>query len=144
MRNCPKGHTSDRRHGIYAAKEVQRVLCGLSQRVHTSNSISLRFMGVNTLPIYVNYTSLQIRRAIEYHPYIGNVSVSFPNFAYDGVNTACHTHVNETYGGFTVKFETEFGDLPLLQSGTSVNITVIEVQKGNSVSVIRDIVIVVR
>jgi len=134
LRNCPKGHTSDRRHGLYAAKEVQRVLCGLSQRVDVSDSITLSYMGINTLPIFVNYSSYQIRAAIEYHPYIGNVTVAFPNYAVDGISTACHSHANESYGGFTVKFETEFGDLPLLQSSTAVNVTVTEVQKGNSVS----------
>lgn len=135
LRNCPKGHTSDRRHGVYAAKEVQRVLCGLSQLVDVSDSVTLSFMGQDTLPIFVNYSAHQIRAAIEYHPYIGNVTVAFPNFAADGVDTACHSHVNATYGGFTVRFDTEFGDLPLFQSSTAVNITVLEEQKGNSVSV---------
>lgn len=136
LRHCPRGHTSNRRYGVYAAKEVQRVVCGLSEEVDPTDFIELSFMGVPTLPIYVNDSAAQIRATLEYHPYIGNVTVTFPNAAVDGINSACHTHIDEINGGFTVKFETEFGDLPLMQSATSVNITVTEVQKGNSVSVL--------
>ena len=112
------------------------MVCGLSEEVDPSDFIELSFMGISTLPIYVNDSAAQIRTALEFHPYIGNVTVTFPNFAVDGINSACHTHIDGDNGGFTVRFETEFGDLPLMQSPTSVNITVTEVQKGNSVSYI--------
>ena len=66
----------------------------------------------------------------------GNVSVFFPNIEIDEVTSACHTNPNETYGGFLVQFDTEFGDLPLLSSSTTLNITISEFRAGNSVSII--------
>ena len=65
----------------------------------------------------------------------GNVSIFFPNIGIDGVTSACHTNPNETYGGFLVQFDTEFGDLPLFLSSTSLNITISEFRAGNSVSI---------
>lgn len=66
----------------------------------------------------------------------GNVSVFFPNIEIDEVTSACHTNPNETYGGFLVQFDTEFGNLPLLSSSTTLNITISEFRAGNSVSII--------
>lgn len=64
----------------------------------------------------------------------GNVTVFFPNFEIDGVTAACHSDANSTYGGFLVQFDTEFGDLPLLVSSVSSNVTITEFRAGNSVS----------
>ena len=75
-----------------------------------------------------------IRAAIEWPANIGNVTVSFPNFENDNISTACHTHVNGSAGGFVVRFDTEFGDLPIFETDPELNITVTEVLKGNSVS----------
>lgn len=131
-RNCPMGHTSDARNGVYAVNEIQRVLCGKSI-YNDDDYFTLSFLDANTLPIYTNYTAYQIKAAIEFCPYIGNVTVIFPNYYYDKVHSACVSHVNHTYGGFLVQFDTEFGDLPLLKSSTKHNITITEYQAGNSV-----------
>jgi hypothetical protein len=136
LRNCPKGHAASARFGGYAVRELQRVTCGKSQTFNQSDHFVLSFLGRNTAPIFAHYEAAAIRSAIEWHPYIGNVTISFPNYDDDAVITACHRNVNETHGGFTVRFDSEFGDLPLLTVATSGNVTVTEVVKGNSVSTI--------
>jgi len=130
-RNCPMGHTSDARSGYKAVKEIQRIVCGLSV-YNDEQSFTLSFMDQQTKPIYTNYSATEIKAAIEYCPLIGNVSIFFPNIEIDEVTSACHTHPNETYGGFLVVFDTEFGDLPLLSSSTSLNVTISEFRAGNS------------
>lgn len=121
-------------------KDIQRVICGLqgTGRQHDTASeykyFTLRFLGSYSLPIYAYYASEEIKQAIEYSPYIGNVTIVFPHYSTDNISTACHTNVNEAYGGFLVIFDTEFGNLPLLEPSTYVNITVSKYRSGNSVS----------
>lgn len=110
------------------------MVCGKQPDVNASDFFILRYMNINTPRIYSTYTAGQIKSAIEYHPYIGNVTINFPNYNYDNISTACNLWVNETWGGFTVQFDTEWGDLPLFHSATQLNLTVTEVQTGASVS----------
>ena len=91
LRNCPAGHTANARHGYAAKREVQRVVCDKNQRINGTDYFILSFMGANTARIYDHYSATQIRSAIEYCPYIGNVTVSFPLFEYDNISTACHS-----------------------------------------------------
>lgn len=134
LRNCPKGHTSDRRHGFVAHKEAQRVLCTRSNSTNTSDYMVFEFMGALTQRVYVNYGQHEIKAALEYNPYIGNVSVYFPNWSNDFISTACWPDLNADLGGFIVQFDTEFGDLPLLNSLYDQDVVIKEVQAGNSVS----------
>ena len=136
LRNCPKGHTSNVRYGLTANKEIQRVACSKSNDANVSDYMIFEFMGKLTGRVYTNDTRYAIKAAIEEHPYIGNVTVSFPLYDDDNVRTACWTNVNETHGGFSVQFDTEFGDLPLLNSLYDLNVLVEEVQAGESVSVL--------
>lgn len=134
LRNCPKGHTSDRRHGETALKEVQRVLCSKSNSTNTSDFMVFSFLGAFTDRVYVNYGQSQIKAALEANPYIGNVSVYFPNYRADLVTSACWPGVDADNGGFTVQFDTEYGDLPLLDSLYDTDVVVKEDQPGRSVS----------
>ena len=130
QRNCPMGTTNNKRYGYASVKEVQRVVCDKNIFENHSDYFVLQFMGSNTARIYPRYTAHQIRQAIEFSPLIGNVSIEFPHYKTDNISTACHTQFNATAGGFTVRFETELGDLPLMRTPTPVNVTITEVVKG--------------
>jgi hypothetical protein len=92
------------------------------------------FLGALTDRVYVNYGQAQIKAAIEANPYIGNVSVYFPNYSNDSVTSACWPAVDADWGGFTVQFDTEFGDLPMLDSLYDTDVVVKEMKKGQNVS----------
>ena len=134
LRNCPKGHTSNRRAGLFAAREEQRVVCTRDHTANASDYLVFRFMGAVSQRIYLGDGVHCIRAALEHNPHIGNLTVSFPNFDDDGLNMACNTATNATHGGFLVRFDTEWGDLPLLDSLYDDDVTVLEVVAGNSVS----------
>jgi hypothetical protein len=136
LRNCPKGHASNRRNGFTADKEVQRVVCSKSATLNTSDYMVFAYMGALTGRIYVDYGVHEIRAAIEENPFIGNDTVWFPRYENDTIATACAATVNVAAGGFNVRFETEFGDLPLLDSLYDNAITITEETAGTSVSAV--------
>lgn len=136
-RNCPKGPNTQ--YGNFAAKEEQRVLCRKYATANISDFFVLQFYGFNTKPIHTYFSTDAIKAAIEFAPTIGNVSIFFPDYVHDNISTACSQHFNHSYGGFLVRFDTEGGDLPLLEvQGSAVvlsnNVTVSEHVKGTSVS----------
>jgi len=146
-RMCPRGDSTDRgnAHKGVTVKEVQRVVCRESPKQDVNNygggfgngSFSLDFYGASTALIYPSYKAKAIKAAIEYASTIGNVTITFPNFKYDNISTACHPHMNNT--GFYVTFDTEGGALPLMaktpgDNATSSAINVYEVTKGNSLN----------
>lgn len=71
------------------AAHLQSLLClsGFSLCIATKGS-----------PLVIHSLSCQIARAIEYLSLIGNVTVTFPNYLYDNVSTACATDLNTTDG----------------------------------------------
>jgi hypothetical protein len=115
-------------------KEIQRVMCSKSNSTNTSDYMVFEFLGALTDRVYVNYGQAQIKAAIEANPYIGNVSVYFPNYSNDSVTSACWPAVDADWGGFTVQFDTEFGDLPMLDSLYDTDVVVKEMKKGQNVS----------
>eukprot|EP01036_Dinobryon_divergens_P033000 gene33000-42696_t len=139
-RNCPKGDTINRRtyYHTYLYKtnnlEIQRVVCDRQRgNLNYSDYFKLQMYGGMSQRIYNHYNAAQIKFAIEYMAVIGNVTVTFPNMVFDNVSTACSSDVNKTTGGFLVQFDTEFGDLPMLQNTMStLNVTISEFQKGNN------------
>ena len=102
---------------------------------NVSDFFRLTLFGQRSLPIYTNYHAAQIKAAIEYPALIGNVSVWFPNYASDNISTACSTSVNQSHGGFFLRFETNLGDIPLMGYWTNGHdISVKESTKGVNVS----------
>jgi hypothetical protein len=95
----------------------------------------LPFNNEVSLPINDDANADEIKTAIEYAPSIGNVTIFFPNYDYDNIATACNTTVNQTAGGFLVRFDTENGDLDLMTAVVNKNaITISEYQSGINVS----------
>lgn len=134
-RSCSRGH--DSRNGI-SLPEIQRVLCRDNRFTNKTFSFQLSLFGEITPHIYSTYSSFQIKSAIEAISSIGNVSVWFPNYFIDNLAAACNdSFSNATHSGFLVRFDTEFGDLPLMKVVTNIDhVTVSEFQNGVNVSMI--------
>lgn len=132
-RSCSRGH--DPKSG-QALPEIQRVLCRDNRFTNKSFSFQLSLFGEITPHIFSTYSSFQIKSAIETISSVGNVSVWFPNYFHDNLAAACNeTYSNSSHAGFLVRFETEFGDLPLMTVVTNTDhVTVSEFQNGISVS----------
>lgn len=138
-RNCPSGNrivspTTD--SSAEATFEVQRVVC--VGAATTSAYFTLSFYGHDSLVIKGDMLAADIKAAIEWPPTVRNVSISFPRFATDGIQTACAPGVNAVSGGFLVNFYLDLGDLPLLEVESQANaaVTVTEKVKGTLVSTI--------
>jgi hypothetical protein len=130
-RSCPKGHDTRFSESL-ASLEIQRVVCSADSE-NTSFSFRLSLYGENSPPVYSYYGSLQIKSAIESMSSVGNISVWFPNEGLDSISTACSLTMNLTHGGFLIQFETEFGNLPLLDANVPL-VTITELQEGTNVS----------
>lgn len=98
----------------------------------------LALFGEWTDPIQTDFEMSEIKQAIEKLSSVGNVTVWFPNAGNDKIETACNATLNSTAGGFFVRFDTEFGDLPLMQARGPIKqkVRVYEVQRGVNVSVV--------
>ena len=114
--------------------EIQRVVCHMYTYTNYTDYFILGIMGQQSERIYAHYSVGQIKTAIEYAAVVGNVTVTFPNYAYDNVTTACRGGFNSTHGGFLVQFNTELGDIPLMTNVLNSNITITTVQDGTNVS----------
>jgi hypothetical protein len=132
-RSCSRGH--DTSSGIEPVPEVQRILCTNDRYANKSFSFQLSLFGDLTKPIFSTYSAFEIKSAIEFASAIGNVSVWFPNYVHDSLAAACNTTVNSS-AGFLVRFDTEFGDLPMLDVVQNEQyVTVSQHQKGVNVSI---------
>lgn len=116
-RNCPSGNriVSPSNFVTDNVVEQQRVVC----QGDNSTYFQLSFYGLKTQIIYGYMQAAGIKAAIEWPPTIGNVTITFPRLATDGIKTACSPSVNAASGGFVVTFDTDLGDLPLLQKVSS-------------------------
>lgn len=117
-RNCPSGNrivSPSTDSSATAVFEEQIVGCIGG---NTSNvSFTLSFYDHNTATITGEMGPSEIKAAIEWAPTIGNVSISF----LDGtLQTAC-SRFNSAFDGFVVRFDTELGNIPLLQLVDSKN-----------------------
>lgn len=131
-RRCRVGQ--DTRTGYTSVLEVQRVACLESKTA--AFYFQLKIFDELSDPIYAYYGAHEIKQAIETMASIGNVTVWFPYFSVDGINTACNETLNSTLGGFYVRFDTEFGNIPQMQPSGPLQkqVTVHEVQVGVNVS----------
>lgn len=140
-RNCPKGHNTDSDEA--SRREIQRVVCDREGNSSTYFVLRLPFGDELSLPIYYTDGADEIKSAIEYAAGVGNVSVWFPLADTDYITTACNSSMNVTNGGFMVSFDTEYGDLDLMEIVmTTENITVSEYQSGYSVSLFTGFILV--
>jgi hypothetical protein len=108
------GHDS-RPYRRNTAIEEQRVVC---RKAHDNSSTGffLELFGSVTAPIYADSTLTEIKYAVEFHPFIDNVTVSLPNADTDGIHTACHSNVDDEQGGFLLRFRSNSGNIPLLRA----------------------------
>ena len=108
--------------------EVQRVVCTSA----TSTVFFLQHAGFRSAAIFGNMTTASIKKAIEFSKSIGNVTVTFPTGS--PAVTACSA-LHSQSGGFHVSFDTEFGDLPMMQvRSTSTSVNVYEHRKGTTLN----------
>lgn len=99
----------------------------------------LKYLNLQSDKIYSYYHKNEIELAISSIDHLGNITVIFPNKDYDSIVTACDASVDLNDGGFLVQFDTELGDLPLLQIILpeylqSNDISILEYQNGYNVS----------
>eukprot|EP01039_Chlorochromonas_danica_P002765 gene2765-3018_t len=113
-RNCPLGHDTRPYHPDTQFEE-QRVVCAKSQFNHT-DGFYFELFGSFSLPIPTWAPIGWIKRALEHNGHIGNVTIYLPNADIDNIHTACSLDVNQTHGGFVVRFVTELGTLPMLRA----------------------------
>jgi hypothetical protein len=131
------GDATDKRHGGGGLNEVQRIVCNFNNITNTSRSFTLNVLGKVSQPIFTNYQPSQIAEAIEFPASVGNVTVWFPNFGDDSILSACHDAVNNTFGGFLVRFDTEQGDISTMTiAGGDLDlfVNISEVTKGTSIN----------
>lgn len=133
QRNCPTGDPLIPPYNTGGNIAIQRVVC--SELWSANMSFILTVNGFPTLPIYSYYRADQIKRAIEWPPVIGNVTITFPrNKAnLDNITTACDYSINHASGGFLVSFDTELGNIPLMSSSNST-VIVYEYQIGTKLN----------
>lgn len=115
--------------------EVQRVVC--SARNVRGSYFRLSLFGEVSDAIYTDFIASEIKSVLEKMSSVGNVTIWFPQAASDNIVTACNATLNSTFGGFYVRFDTEFGDLPLMEAAGPVaqNVDVFESQPGVNVRI---------
>jgi len=113
--------------------EEQLVLCTLNT---PGDTFQLQFSHnslITSLAIGIDDQRKDIKMKLEQGLKMGNVSVVFPNWLTDQIETACDAATDDTTGGFVVTFLDELGDIPMLtvvNSGQSASVTVTEKVKG--------------
>ena len=133
QRLCPSGDNVDRRHGYGGSLEIQRVVC----KANSSAEFYLTMYGQSSAAIYGSYTASQIKEAIEASSAIGNVTVTFPDYASDNITVACNASIS--MDGFLVQFDDLQGDLPLASVRAAHpdllrDVSVYEYQKGTKLN----------
>jgi hypothetical protein len=132
-RNCPSGNriVSPSNFETDNVVEQQRVVC----QGGNSTYFQLSFYGLKTQIIYGYMQAASIKAALEWPATIGNVSITFPRLGVDGIKTACSPSVDASSGGFVVTFDTDLGDLPLLNkvSTDATSLSVTQLRQGTLV-----------
>lgn len=148
-RMCPRGHSkmytntnqlmySDESAWPMPRAEIIRVVCTLNVDTESSIYFTLLYYGFQTGPIYPTYTAAEIKRALEAHPSIGNVTVAMDREDIAIGRAACDsTGVYTTGTGFTIRFDTEGGNHPtptvtVSDSSKAGDLAIAVVQEGNS------------
>jgi len=129
-RNCPAGDPTTERYALGGLYEEQRIICPFEEAGEPTE-FTLALFGQHSGVINKNDNAIAIRKALEQMSVVKNVTVFFPNAAYDHIGRACAHEVSYGDGGFVVGFITTMGDLPMLTTSHH-DVEVVEYRKGTS------------
>lgn len=136
-RNCPSGNRIVSPATNSAASAVfEEQIIGCTGDNSPNSSFTLSFYGHETTLITGDMGAAAIKAAIEWPPTVGNVTISFLNGLSN--STACHSSYDENQG-FVVRFDTELGNIPLLQEVSSENL-ILNISQRVAGTLVRNVV----